>query len=81
MVAWPEASGEGEPSGLHWKTRSLMRWAGGRPFAWFDDEIAEADRARAAVHHPARTFLHRVDHRHGLTSADFAALVGWLRAG
>lgn len=26
------------------------------------------------------TFLHRVDHRHGLTTADFAALDAWLQA-
>ncbi|MFD9792526.1 HAD domain-containing protein [Streptomyces sp. NPDC059070] len=30
--------------GLHWKTRTLVAWADGRPFVWVDDEITEADR-------------------------------------
>ena len=81
VVTWPEPSDEPEPSGLHWKTRTLIDWSAARPFAWLDDEITDADRTWTAAHHPARTLLHRVDHRHGLTDADFAVLDEWLRAG
>ncbi|WP_405944290.1 HAD domain-containing protein [Streptomyces sp. NBC_00932] len=81
VVAWREASYEDVRRGLHWKTRTLLDWSEGRPFAWLDDEITDTDRAWVAEHHPARALLHRVDHRHGLTDADFAALDEWLRAG
>ncbi|MYS23646.1 MULTISPECIES: HAD domain-containing protein [unclassified Streptomyces] len=81
QVTWPEPSEEDERGGLHWKTRGLLLWAAGRPFAWLDDEITDTDRAWVAAHHPTRALLHRVDHRHGLTDADFAALDEWLRAG
>jgi hypothetical protein len=80
VVAWPEPFEEPGPAGLHWKTRTLIGWAAGRPFAWLDDEITDADRIWVELHHPARTFLRRVDHRHGLTATDFAALHAWLRA-
>lgn len=82
VVTWPpEPSYEDVPRGLHWKTRPLLDWSGGRPFAWLDDEITDADRAWALAHHPARSLLLRVDHRHGITDADFAALEAWLRGG
>ncbi|MET9218588.1 HAD domain-containing protein [Streptomyces sp. NPDC003300] len=78
VVTWPEPSEERNPSGLHWKTRTLLDWAAERPFAWLDDEISDADRTWAQAHHPARTLLHRVDHRHGLTDTDLAAVAMWL---
>ncbi|WP_327290201.1 HAD domain-containing protein [Streptomyces sp. NBC_01198] len=81
LVAWPEPSDEPEPAGLHWKTRTLLDWAAGRPFAWLDDEITDADRIWAEAAHPARTLLRRVDSRHGLTDADFAALDAWRAGG
>jgi hypothetical protein len=78
VVRWPD---EGElPGLLHWKTRSLVAWAAGRPFVWVDDEITEADRAWTAVHHRGPALLHRVDHRYGLTEADFEVLREWLTA-
>jgi len=78
VVEWPD---EDEPPGLlHWKTRPLVAWAAGRPFIWVDDEITEADRAWTAVHHPGPALLHRVDHRYGLTEADFGVLREWLAA-
>lgn len=80
VVAWPEPSERGELRGLHWKTRALRDWAAGRPFAWLDDEITEADRAWVRAHHPAPALLHRVDPRHGLTAADLATVDAWLRA-
>ncbi|MFE6050358.1 HAD domain-containing protein [Kitasatospora sp. NPDC056446] len=75
-----EADGEGTEAGVHWKTPALVAWAAGRPFAWVDDEITEADRRWVAAHSPARTLLHRVDPQRGLTEADFDALESWLRA-
>ncbi|MEU6553123.1 HAD domain-containing protein [Streptomyces sp. NPDC046915] len=78
MVDWPD---EDEPPGpLHWKTRPLVTWAAGRPFVWLDDELTGTDRAWVAAHHPARALLHRVEHRQGLTDADFGVLREWLRA-
>ena len=69
-----------EADGLHWKTRSLVEWATGRPFIWIDDELTDTDRDWVAAHHPGRALLHRVDHRSGLADADFAELEEWLRA-
>lgn len=70
------------PPGVHWKTTELVRWAAGRPFVWFDDEIVEADRRWIAAHHPAPALAlalaHRVEPRSGLTTADFAAVRRWL---
>jgi len=81
VVTWPEASDQedqDERDGLHWKTRTLVAWAAGRSFIWVDDEITDTDRAWVAAHHRGRALLHRVDPRHGLTDADFAALREWL---
>lgn len=82
VVTWPEPSDiddQDERAGLHWKTRPLVTWAAGRPFAWVDDEITDTDRAWVAAHHQGPALLHRVDPRLGLTDADYAALDSWLR--
>ncbi|ATL26080.1 HAD domain-containing protein [Streptomyces formicae] len=80
VVTWPDPSTEDEhPRGLHWKTRPLLAWAAGRPFAWVDDEITDTDRAWTAAHHPSRSLLHRVDPGLGLRDGDFAMLDAWLR--
>jgi hypothetical protein len=81
-VDWPEPSEfdeHDERRGLHWKTRALVAWAGGHPFAWVDDEITGTDRAWVAAHHCGQALLHRVDPRRGLTDADYIALTDWLR--
>jgi len=81
VVIWPEPTDtdeHDERNGLHWKTRALVDWAAGRPFAWVDDEITDTDRAWVSVHHPGHALLHRVDPRLGLTDADYAALKDWL---
>jgi hypothetical protein len=43
VVTWPEPTGDHQREdqwlGLCWKTRTLVTWAAGRPFAWVDDEI------------------------------------------
>ncbi|UQI46216.1 HAD domain-containing protein [Streptomyces sp. HU2014] len=79
VVIWPEPSDEDERGGLHWKTRGILDWAAGRPFAWVDDEITDADRIWTEAHHPGRALLRRVDPRQGITDEDFAALDHWLR--
>lgn len=75
----PDTLEEYEARGLHWKTRALVEAAAGRPFAWVDDEITEADRAWVATHHRGQALLHRVDSAVGLTETDFAVLDDWLR--
>ncbi|MFG3355681.1 HAD domain-containing protein [Streptomyces sp. NPDC048001] len=67
-------------AGLHWKTRSLVAAARGRAFAWVDDELTGTDRTWVAAHHRGPALLRLVDHRRGLTEADFAALAQWARA-
>ncbi|MFC9590880.1 HAD domain-containing protein [Streptomyces sp. NPDC056944] len=82
VVVWPEPSDvdeQDERAGLHWKTRALVAWAAGRPFAWVDDEVTEADRTWVTAHHPGHALLHRVDARRGLTDGDYATLDAWLR--
>ncbi|WP_225848213.1 HAD domain-containing protein [Streptomyces sp. HPF1205] len=84
VVNWPEPSGADEREdqwfGLHWKTRTLVAWAGGRPFAWVDDEITDADRDWVSTHHPAPALLHPIASSRGLTDEDFRILDQWLRA-
>lgn len=72
-----DGGSEGESGRVHWKTRILMEWADGRPFAWVDDEITDADRACVARHYHGEAHLHRVDPAKGLLPADFATLGVW----
>jgi hypothetical protein len=78
VVQWLDAD-EVDPR-LHWKTRSLVAWATGRPFVWLDDEITPADRAWVDANHPADALLHRVEPSCGLTTADYAAISEWQRS-
>lgn len=80
VVTWPEPDALDRWHGLHHKTRALIEYAAGRPFAWVDDEITDADRAWVAEHHPGTALLHRVDPRTGLDPADYATLGAWLRS-
>ncbi|MGR6920230.1 HAD domain-containing protein [[Actinomadura] parvosata] len=84
VVTWPEPTGHHEHEdrwlGLCWKTRTLVSWAGGRPFAWVDDEITDADREWASAHHGGPALLHHVKSYRGLADEDFAILDQWLRA-
>lgn len=77
VVDWSDDD-EQPPTGVHWKTPALVRWAAGRPFAWLDDEIFDADRRWIAIHHPGAALAHRVDPRSGLTAADFDVVRRWL---
>ncbi|GIG01007.1 HAD domain-containing protein [Catellatospora citrea] len=80
VVDWPRSREAGR-DGVHWKTRRLVEWADGRDFAWVDDEVTDADVAWIAAFHPGRALVYRVDPRHGLRTADFAALLSWAAAG
>src|SRR5689334_6321282 len=83
VVTWPEPSGherEDRWLGLCWKTRALVDWARGRPFAWVDDEITDADRDWVPANHRGRALLYHVEPFRGLTGKDFTALDRWLRA-
>ncbi|MFD9969812.1 HAD domain-containing protein [Streptomyces sp. NPDC059011] len=82
VVDWPGTAEQEERdrrAGLHWKTRTLLDRAGGRPFVWVDDEIGDADRAWVAAHHGNRALLHRVDPRRGLRYDDLDVIEDWLR--
>jgi hypothetical protein len=76
VITWPEMF-QVDPDGVHWKTRHLVSWAAGRPFAWVDDEHTDADRAWVAANHAGPALLHYVDPGIGLTDDDFAALKVW----
>jgi hypothetical protein len=82
VVSWPEPTGAQERLdqwfGLCWKTRTLVTWAAGRPFAWVDDEITDADRDWVSAHHPGLALLRSVNASRGLTEQDFVALETWL---
>ena len=83
VVTWPESDGATEREdlwlGLCWKTRTVVAWAAGRPFAWVDDEITDADRDWVSEHHPGQALLRSVDASTGLTDLDLTALDVWLR--
>ncbi|MFC6566801.1 HAD domain-containing protein [Actinoplanes utahensis] len=80
VVPFPDDDGDDRirGGGLHWKTMTLTRSAGGRPFVWLDDEITGADRRWVDGHHPGRALLHRVDPFTGLTDADLTLVGHWL---
>jgi hypothetical protein len=65
------------PDGTYVKTWRIVEYATGRPFAWVDDQIGDADRAYVARHHTGPALLHYVDPRKGLTDDDFAVLADW----
>jgi hypothetical protein len=77
VVDWPDSDDE-PPHGLHWKTRSLARWAAGRSFIWLDDEITDADRRWIAARYAGHALLLRVDPHVGLTELDFSVIRQWL---
>ena len=66
-----------ELDGLLFKTRHVVAWAAGRPFAWVDDALTAKERRFVGAHHPGPALLHHVDPRRGLRAEDFAALARW----
>lgn len=75
----PDAPDEDKADVLHWKTRTLVETAAGRPFVWVDDEISDLDRAWVAAQHQGPALLHHVDSAIGLTDTDLATLGAWLQ--
>ncbi|MFD8088360.1 hypothetical protein ACFV4F_42555 [Kitasatospora sp. NPDC059722] len=76
VITWSEPRPT-PPRGVFWKTPEIVAWAEGRPFAWVDDQITDADRDWTAAHHDGPALLHRVDDRTGLRTDDFATLRQW----
>ncbi len=72
---WTE---DDENAALNWKTRGVVALAAGRPFAWVDDELTQADRGWVAEHHPGPALLHRVESSSGLTDADMTIVEEWF---
>ncbi|WP_028478864.1 HAD domain-containing protein [Nocardia sp. CNY236] len=83
VVRWPETSAEHEHEdrwfGLCWKSRTLVDYAAGRPFAWVDDEITDADHIWVAAQHRGPALLRHVEPFLGLSDEDLTALDHWLR--
>jgi hypothetical protein len=80
VVGWGADGPEGmvpELDGLLFKTRHVVNWAAGRPFAWVDDALTAKERRFVGAHHPGAALLHHVDPRYGLRDDDFAALARW----
>ncbi|WP_331721616.1 hypothetical protein OG725_36685 (plasmid) [Streptomyces sp. NBC_01213] len=76
FVDWPSMTPQNDAR-LHWKTRALVAYAQGRPFAWVDDEFGPEDRAWVQENHNAPALLHWVDPRVGLLPEDFNTLSKW----
>ncbi|HEV7628964.1 MAG TPA: HAD domain-containing protein [Streptomyces sp.] len=78
VLDWPSLF-QPELDGLHWKTRQIVEWAQGRPFAWVDDGITQKEKRFVTAHHDGPSLLHWVDPRRGLRAKDFAALSEWAK--
>lgn len=76
VIEWRELFTPG-PQGAHWKLPQIVEWARGRPFAWVDDGITDADKLYVSEHHDGPALLHWVDPGRGLRAKDFAALRSW----
>src|SRR5262249_52059992 len=79
VVEWPADFNAFAPIDLCWKTPTLLDYAAGRPFAFVDDDVTDADRRWAAERCQAPMLFHRVDPAKGLVDEDFAILDAWLR--
>ncbi|MCZ1012038.1 hypothetical protein [Streptomyces lydicus] len=86
VIAWPgdqktESSPywKSEPK-VFWKTRTIVEYVTGHPFAWIDDEFSDLDRDYVALHHEGPALLHHVNPRLGLLADDFEALAAWANS-
>ncbi|KOU59349.1 hypothetical protein ADK57_33900 [Streptomyces sp. MMG1533] len=79
VIEWPELFAR-DPEGLYWKTRHVVAWAAGRPFAWVDDMITELDVRHVDAHHDGAALLLTVNPRTGLREREFAELERWARS-
>ncbi|MFG2210962.1 hypothetical protein [Streptomyces sp. NPDC048638] len=64
-------------SSSSFKTADVVRYVAGRPFAWVDDQILQADRDYVSQNHPGPALLYDVDPEVDLTVEDFEALAHW----
>ncbi|MFG2432367.1 hypothetical protein [Streptomyces sp. NPDC048590] len=76
-IDWPAPPASAGADGVHWKTRPVVDYADGRPFAWVDDEISGYDRTWVEAHHPGQALLRRIDPGVGLAGEDFEVLAAW----
>lgn len=76
VCAFPDGDDDA-PRAVYFKTSDIIAYAAGRPFAWIDDEITDADREWVAQRHDAPALLHWVDPAIGLEASDFEALAVW----
>lgn len=77
---WAESKLPEKPertNGVYWKVPHLLAYAAGRPFAWVDDEVTQADREHIAANHPEPALAHQVSPRLGLLDEDFKMLAAW----
>lgn len=65
---------------MHWKTETIVAYAGGRPFAWVDDEQSAPDGVFVTARHAGPALLHHVNPRLGLREGDFVALAEFAAA-
>ncbi|MCQ1577257.1 hypothetical protein [Streptomyces parvus] len=86
VITWPDDERTAtspywkpEPK-VFWKTRTIVEYAAGRPFAWIDDDLTDLDRAYVARHHDGPALLHHVHPRLGLLPDDFKALAAWAKS-
>lgn len=77
VVEWPAEARTADTEGLFWKTRHLVDYAAGRPFAWVDDQITPTDWRWCAEKYPASSLLQPIDPRCGLRQKDFATIERW----
>ncbi len=63
--------------GHHWKTRELVEYAAGRPFAWLDDQIRDNDGVYVGREHPGRCLLLQVAPLTGLRDDHLQKLRAW----
>ncbi|MFB7645771.1 hypothetical protein ACWCWQ_21215 [Streptomyces sp. NPDC001571] len=80
FVEFGDALLQERPDGVHWKTRPLVDYANGRPFAWVDDEQSDLDELYVTAHHRGPGLLHHVNPRIGLREDDFHALAEFTRS-
>ncbi|MCF2528990.1 hypothetical protein [Yinghuangia soli] len=79
FIDWGDALFSPDPAGLHWKTRAVVAYAAGRPFAWIDDEIEASDRDWVAAECGPSVLLHAVSDEVGLTDDDFTVIQAWVQ--
>lgn len=77
FIDWPQMHGPA-PEGTYRKTRYVVAYAAGPPFASIGDEISDRDREWVAGRPPAGDSLLRwIDPAVGLAPTDFDALAAW----